>query len=333
MSEENICKICKNSAGNKTFTAKEMMFGTQDEFEYFQCNNCYCLQISETPENLSSYYPSSYYSLQKPPTFQNRFQNVRLYLRSKRSRYLLKGKDFLGNAIYQITDDFFEKNHDWDWFRKTGADLGSNILDIGCGAGKLLKNMDIQGFSKLTGLDPYIEKDIVFGIRNAHTIHKKSLEQLEGNFDLIMLHHSFEHMEDPISVMNQINRLLKINHFAVIRIPLSDSYAWRKYGPNWVQLDAPRHIFLHTIKSIEILSRLTGFEISDVVHDSTAFQFIGSELYVRGISLEQSKKNHVDPIFSKKEIETFQKESDDLNLRKEGDQACFYLKKINSYQM
>ena len=330
MLEGNICKICKNSEKNKTFTAKEMMFGMHDEFTYFECNNCCCLQISEAPENLSSYYPPSYYSLKQSSTSKNLFQDIRLYLRSKRSEYFLRKKGLLGNMIYYLTDDFFERNHDWDWFRKTGADLDANILDIGCGTGKLLKYMDIQGFSKLTGLDPYIEADIVFGIRNTHIIHKKSLEQLEGNFDLIMLHHSFEHMQDPMSVMNQINRLLKIDHFAIVRIPLSDSYAWRKYGPNWVQLDAPRHIFLHTIKSIEILSRLTGFEISDVVYDSTSFQFIGSELYERGISLEQSKKNHGSPIFSKKELETFQKESEDLNRKKQGDQACFYLKKITS---
>lgn len=315
---------------NKTYIAKEMMFGTQDEFEYLKCNNCFCLQLIDLPLDLSRYYPINYYSLKKPSQENLFLKNLRLYLRYKRSKYLLSKKGFLGKVIFHFSDDYFERNSDWDWFRKTGTHLNSNILDIGCGTGKLLRHMDNQGFTKLSGLDPYIEEDIVFGIRNKHIIYKKFPEQHNGDFDLVMLHHSFEHMQDPIFILKQINRLLKINHFALLRVPLCDSYAWEKYGVNWVQLDAPRHLFLHTIKSIQILSNLTGFEISDIVYDSTSFQFIGSEMYLRNISLEHSKKIQINKIFSEKVIDTFKRDAEKLNLKNEGDQACFYLKKIKS---
>src|SRR5882757_7251102 len=59
------CKICGNSALNIPFTAREMMFGLRDEFEYFECSSCGCVQISEIPTNMEPYYPTKYYSFLK----------------------------------------------------------------------------------------------------------------------------------------------------------------------------------------------------------------------------------------------------------------------------
>lgn len=269
---DKICKICQNSKDNNSIYAREMMFGTREEFEYFECSNCGCIQIVEVPENLAEYYPDNYYSFRQSTT--NMRSKIRRYLRKDRSNYFLKKKGVVGRILKYLTDDYFEKKHDWDWFRKSFTNLDSHILDVGCGRGKLLNFMDIQGFSNLTGIDPYIEKDIIFGINKKHIIFKKSLNQLEGNFDLIMLHHSLEHMLDQISTLKEINRLLKNNGYALIRIPLAGSFAWKKYNTNWVQLDAPRHLFLHTITSMKFLAQLSGFKITDIIYDSTEFQWL-----------------------------------------------------------
>jgi hypothetical protein len=60
-----ICKICGNIEENKVFEIREMMFGFRDEFTYFECSKCGCLQIAEIPINMEKYYPSNYYSFQK----------------------------------------------------------------------------------------------------------------------------------------------------------------------------------------------------------------------------------------------------------------------------
>jgi hypothetical protein len=46
------CKICNNQSHNQSFTAKERMLGLNDNFEYFECANCNCIQIIEIPENI-----------------------------------------------------------------------------------------------------------------------------------------------------------------------------------------------------------------------------------------------------------------------------------------
>ena len=87
-----ICKICSNEEGNVSFIAKELMFGTQDKFEYFECKKCGCLQIKTIPNNLSKYYPQkSYYSFKgiSPPIIHKYFRNLRFFLRKKRSNYLI----------------------------------------------------------------------------------------------------------------------------------------------------------------------------------------------------------------------------------------------------
>ena len=58
----NTCRICGNKEGNVLYLAREMMFGLREEFTYFECAQCGCLQIAEFPADMSAYYPDDYYS-------------------------------------------------------------------------------------------------------------------------------------------------------------------------------------------------------------------------------------------------------------------------------
>jgi hypothetical protein len=116
----------------------------------------------------------------------------------------------------------------------------------------------------------------------------------------------------------------------LIRIPMADSYAYKHYRENWVQLDAPRHVYLHTVKSMHKLCGRAGLKVQKVVFDSSAFQFWGSELYKKGISLfNQEQKKFRDPrnYFSVSELETYTAEAARLNKANEGDQAIMIIKK------
>ena len=60
--QKNTCRICNNDKHNTQVIAREMMFGFRDEFSYFKCNICNCLQIAAFPDDMSKYYPENYYS-------------------------------------------------------------------------------------------------------------------------------------------------------------------------------------------------------------------------------------------------------------------------------
>lgn len=189
--------------------------------------------------------------------------------------------------------------------------------------------MKRDGFQNLTGVDAFIKEDIYY--ENGVKLLKKDLSGIDGRFDFIMLHHSYEHMSDPLGTIQALYRLLKPGRYVLIRIPVASSHAWESFGENWVQLDVPRHLFLHTVKSMGLLADQSGFVLEEIVFDSTDFQFWGSEQYRRGIPLRGSRsfaENPRNSIFSKKDINGFKARAKELNEKQMGDQACFYLYKL-----
>ncbi|HTC00202.1 MAG TPA: class I SAM-dependent methyltransferase [Ferruginibacter sp.] len=312
------CKICNNTNHNKEISAKEMMFGFKDEFLYFECSICGCLQIVEIPENISKYYPHNYYSYNL--VFNKKRNILKSYLNKKMLQFYSRQKNLLGwilSAKYK---------NPYKWLPKEKKiTIKTKILDVGCGSGDLLLSLKEAGFLNLNGVDPFIQEEIFFP--NGITIFKKEIMDLdEGNYDFIMMHHSFEHMSNPLEVLHSAYTLLNKDGCLLIRIPVAGSYASRKYGINWVQLDAPRHFFLHTIKSIAILAENAGFKVKNIIFDSSEFQFLSSELYLKNIPLNDPL--HKYPLhFSKAEINSFKIKAKELNSINDGDSACFYLYK------
>jgi hypothetical protein len=130
--------------------------------------------------------------------------------------------------------------------------------------------------------------------------------------------------------MKQISRLLKRDGCALIRIPVASNYVWREFGTNWVQIDAPRHMFLHTRKSIDLLAEKSGLKCKDVVFDSTDFQFWGSKQYELDIPLMSNDSyyfNKNSTNFTKSQIKEYKRLTKTLNETGESDAACFYLYK------
>jgi SAM-dependent methyltransferase len=162
-------------------------------------------------------------------------------------------------------------------------------------------------------------------------ILKKRLDELDGKFDVVMFNHVFEHLPDPKITLLTCHRLLSTGGHCFLRIPTVSSYAWKHYGMNWVQLDAPRHLFLHSKESIDVLASETGFRIEKVTYDSTAFQFWGSEQYARDIPLNSPASYSVDragSMFTPSAIRGYEKKARELNVQQEGDQAAFVLRKV-----
>ena len=160
-----------------------------------------------------------------------------------------------------------------------------------------------------------------------------TIHDLNQEFDLITFHHSFEHIFDPLKTLESVHRLLSKEGVCLIRMPTVSSYAWKHYRENWVQLDAPRHFFLHSVQSIKILAEKANLKLVKVRYDSIAFQFLGSEQYLKDIPLESDRsysKGKKNSMFSKNDRRNFKKRAHQLNLENQGDQAAFYLQKVQA---
>ena len=287
-SSATACEVCGNTYGNRRHVAREQMFGIGDDFCYLECAVCGCLQLLDVPDDLSGFYPHGYYSFDEPPRHSRR-QLLRTLRTALALRLGPRRSDFLfreGVAPYWLT------------LLSGSVGVRSRILDVGSGSGGLLVELQHQGFRHLLGLDPYIEADVEYP--SGVCVLRQSLDVVEGTFDFIILNHSFEHMSEPQAVFNQIGNVLAPNGTALVRTPLADSLAWQRYGCDWVQLDAPRHLFVHTRRSIEILATKAHLRVIRVLYDSGAFQFWGSEQYRMGIPLESDRsylRNPEDCVF------------------------------------
>ncbi|HEY3309435.1 MAG TPA: class I SAM-dependent methyltransferase [Desulfuromonadaceae bacterium] len=319
----NKCRVCGNEK-NSEFTVQEMMFGLHDAFLYFECSCCGCLQIKEVPCNIAKYYPLNYYSY-NAATDSGSF--VKKLLRRIRNNFAVFDKGIIGRLLCL----YKQSSIDLRSLSSLNLKKDMRIIDVGCGNGKLLCTLQEIGFKALLGVDPFVKQNIDYA--NGVKIVKNELENINGAWDVVMFHHSFEHIFDQLGTLHSVYRLLDDRGTCLIRVPVTSSFAWRHYGINWVQLDAPRHFFLHSIQSMALLAEQAGFYVERVVYDSTSLQFIGSELYLKGESLSDintGEQKAWNCFFSTAELEKFSEESVLLNAKKDGDQAAFYLRKIRA---
>jgi 2-polyprenyl-3-methyl-5-hydroxy-6-metoxy-1,4-benzoquinol methylase len=297
------------------------MYGTGEIFDYLECSNCGCLQIIKVPKNISKYYLNeNYYSFET----KNRLNSVIRYIINKRDEYCLLKNSYLGRLI-----NIKYKNTFFSILGGLNLNYNSKILDVGCGSGKFLLRLKELKFKQLTGIEPYIDKEIN---TNTLIIKKKTLDQLSNKqkFDLIIFSHSFEHMIDPHETLMKVRNILSQEGICIIRMPVKSEYIWNNYGINWVQIDAPRHFFVFTITGFKILVKNAGLKLKNTIFDSTEFQFWGSEQYKRNIPLESEnsyKNNPKKSIFTKDQINSYKENTKHLNKENLGDQAIFILKK------
>lgn len=300
------------------------MFGLRDVFEYVECAHCGCVQIREIPGDIRKYYPPDYGAYEKP--VWRRHGRIRRLLEAHKSTHRLGGRSLLGRLLCARSATPARHHQSlfspFAWLRVGGVRPHSRILDVGCGSGKLLVDLWQAGFTDLTGVDPFIESDLSF--HPQVRVRKGTLIDTSGLYDFIMLNHSFEHMAEPAAVLRELTRLLAPGGTIMLRIPVADCTAWEIYRTNWVQLDAPRHFFLHTQKSIRRLAADCGLSVRSVLQDSWELQFWGSEQYERDVPL-RTALSRLSPDVLERGRSRYLELAEQANAAGRGDQACFFL--------
>ena len=315
------CRICDSAGPFQHHRVRDMMFGPGDHFDYRLCAACGCLQIADIPADLSRHYGEGYYSFGERTT-PGRIG--RLLVRA-RNRHLTGHVNPLGWAMAQLRP-----------FRAL-ASLGplgllpdARIVDVGCGSGELLLALHSAGYTRLQGVDPFIAHDLDLG--GGLRVHKAELNALPASsFDLVMFHHSLEHIVDEHAALRAAHRLLVPGGRCLVRIPTVSSHGWQHYGTDWCALDAPRHLVLHSRQSIAVLAERCGFRVCRITDDADAFQFWGSEQYRRGIPLMRSGCHDITPapgVFTAAQLRDMARRAEQLNREQAGDQIAVELLRV-----
>jgi SAM-dependent methyltransferase len=317
------CPVCASPEVSETVDLAERMFGMGGSFPYVRCAECDALRISKVPDDLARYYPADYYAFQDvPPTDYS--QSLKMRFVRLRDRYEFTGTGGVGKAMSSLKSYPVTR---YLWPAKLQPH--ERILDVGCGSGSLLKRLHNLGYNNLTGIDPYLSLPLeVQGL----SLKPMELAEIQGPFDVVMMHHVLEHIADQRGTMGELHRLLAPGGRAVIRIPTISCEAWEIYRECWYQLDAPRHLILHSRRSFRRLAEDSGFKVKSLIDDSIEDQFIYSEMYRQGIPLNPQNSQdqaRFDDALARSVIPALAKRAEDLNAQGRGDMFCAILEPIS----
>jgi SAM-dependent methyltransferase len=233
------CLWCHATTAARTFTARERLFGMEGEWEYAECSACGSLQMLQRPDDLQRYYPREYDAYNTLPDAY--YRGLLGVVRTWRDRTVATGKGLLGRLVLLLHPQQDPRVRS---IRLLNLSPDARVLDVGCGSGLLLLIMHQVGFRNVEGIDPYYPSDQPIGgkVRVYRRTLREHLEAQPPPYDVLMYHHVLEHVPDPEGELSLAKQLLKPDGRVLVRLPLAGSYHWKRYGTDWFQLDAPRHL-------------------------------------------------------------------------------------------
>jgi len=246
------CPLC-NSYGTLSYQGRDFLFNKPETYQYMQCNRCAAVfqEPMPTHDEIVRYYPYDYNVYANIPPFKHH-SNTKLGVLSYKYNYTHLDVPGLFRLISPVIS--FLRYRDAIKFIPNGKGL-----DIGCGNGKFIRDMNSLGW-QFEGVEfNPIAVDICrkAGLKVFHgALHTAAFK--DNSFDLISARHVIEHIPDPVNFMNEITRILKSGGRLVIKTPNSLALGRRRFSIYWFANDVPRHLVLLCPANLNMLAKRFG---------------------------------------------------------------------------
>ena len=257
------CPWCDSEKTQMHLWVKDY-FLTGEAFEIHECLKCGLLFTEPRPDSnhIGKYYQSEeYYSHQenKSGFIQKIYESVK--------KVNLKHKRKLATK---------------------GMKVGT-MLEIGCGVGDFLHEMEQRGWN-CTGIEPSKEAKAIAQNRvKANILNPEDLATLKDeSFDLITMWHVLEHVDNLKDEVRHLQRLLKKGGRLVLALPNFKSTDAEYYREYWAAYDVPRHLNHFCRESITNIFKTTKLQLKKID------KLVWDAYYISYMS--EKYKNHTLPL-------------------------------------
>jgi len=245
------CNVCGNAAAKPRWMAIDRLHGFAGQFQYVQCADCGLVYMNPqiVPECVSRFYPADYAPHQAGSSAQDR----------------IAPKPDLPRMILDTLNS------------------QSRVLDVGCGNGDFLYQLQKFFSCRVSGVD--ISENAVLCAEKQYGLDVFQGDILsapfEANtFDLITARSCIEHIPDPAGVLKKVFALCKPSGWLFIKTPNFDSFAAKLFKDKWYHLDCPRHLYIFSPSNITALLEKCGFEVVKISYETSSKGWLGSLQYV-----------------------------------------------------
>jgi len=232
------CIACDSSAFELIYQVRDTNQGVPGQWGLMVCQECGLGVIEPFPsqEQVASFYIDQFYT-----DDGQRFQGWVEYLRGMLA--WIRGIDL--NRI---------------------APMKGRLLDFGAGAGHFSKAQEERGW-EVYSVDPYSNKANSADLCKLDGDRIK-LEFPNHYFDVITLWYVIEHLRNPAAAIAEFKRVLKPGGILVLAQQDFASIQARLFGPRWLILDPPRHIWQFNENNLLKFVARYNFKKSAISHSS-----------------------------------------------------------------
>lgn len=170
-----------------------------------------------------------------------------------------EGKRFVGPIEF-----LFELHKKWLIHRISSSMKAGRMLDVGCGSGFLASLFANAGWD-VTG----IERDDMTAMHARETYRipvVTDIDHVTGTFDLIMVNHVLEHLEQPLQFLEKCREQLAPGGRVIVAVPNFSSFQAFVGREGWFHLDLPLHLFHFSEQGLKVLMERAGLRVVDVSH-------------------------------------------------------------------
>ena len=202
---------------------------TGEAFSIVRCEACTFAWTAPVPPSLDPYYPPRY-----------------------------RGFNPLAAALLR-----------WSYRRRVASWLErlprvGRALEVGTGRGWMLRALRERGWTAI-GTERTPDAALAAARASGATVHAVEVADLdERNFDLVVMFHVLEHVDDPVAMLRAVAARVRPGGTLVLGLPNNASWQARATGRHWMHLDTPRHLGHFSPESIEAALGTAGFDIASV---------------------------------------------------------------------